>query len=126
MTSRTYAALLDEARSWLQRSKPVILDATHLMRSQRKAALSLAAETDARFLAIECDADERVVWERLSERRDDGRVVSDGRWGVSDAAERREPVDELPFGSHVTVDTARPLPEQIAEVEKHLAAVMSS
>ena len=127
ITDRTYAALLDEARPWLKQGRPVILDATYLMRSHRAGALLLAGETDARFLAIECDADERVIWERLSERQGDRRVVSDGRWEVYQAQQgRREPVDELPFGSHVVVDASRPLREQIAEVDEHLAAVMSS
>ena len=127
VTERTYATLIEEARPWLQQGKPVILDATFLMRSQRHAALLLAGQAGARFLAIECDADEQTVWERLSERQGDKRVVSDGRWEIYQTQqERREPVDELPVGTHITVDTARPLQEQIAEVEGHVAALMSS
>ncbi len=49
-------------------------------------------------------------------------VVSDGRWEIYQAQqERREPVDELPVGSHAVVETARPLREQIAGVLGHLA-----
>lgn len=124
VTERTYAALVDEARPWLEKGKPVILDASFLKQEQREAARLLAAETNAGFLAIECDADEQTVWERLSERHDDKRVVSDGRWEIyQKQQERREPVDELPFGTHAVVDTARPLTEQISAVEEHLAAL---
>lgn len=121
VTERTYQALLEEARPWLERGKPVILDATYLQRAHRRAALRLAYETDARFLALECEADQALIWERLSERRGEKRVVSDGRWEVYQAQqERREPVDELPVGSHMVVETARPLREQIEAVLAHL------
>jgi len=127
VTKRTYEALIDNARSWLQRGKPVILDATFLLHSQRRLALLLASESGAAFLAVECDADEQTVWERLSTRQGDKRVVSDGRWEIYQTQqERREPVEELPPGTHAVVDTALPLPEQIAAVNEHLAAVMSA
>jgi hypothetical protein len=121
MTERTYGALLDAARPWLERGKPVILDASYLQRSHRAAALQLAKETDARFLALECEADEALIRERLSERRGEERAVSDGRWAVYQAQqERRAPLDELPDGSHMAVETARPLREQIEAVLAHL------
>jgi aminoglycoside phosphotransferase family enzyme/predicted kinase len=121
ITERTYRALLDEARLWLERDKPVIVDATFLQRSHRQAALRLAFETDAPFLALECEAEESLIWERLSERRGEERVVSDGRWEIYQAQqEGREPVDELPVGSHMVAETARPLKEQLAAVVAHL------
>ena len=121
VTERTYQALLDEARPWLERGKPVILDASYLQRAQREGALRLAHETDARLLALECRADESLVRERLSERQGEERAVSDGRWEVYQAQqERRESVDELPGGSHLVVETERPLREQIDSVVAHL------
>jgi hypothetical protein len=122
MTERTYRALLDEARPWLQRGKPVVLDATFLQRAQREAVLRLAFDADAPFLAVECEAPEALVWERLSQRRGEERAVSDGRWEIYQAQqESREPVDELPVGSHMVADTSRPLREQLAAVVAHLA-----
>jgi hypothetical protein len=122
VTEQTYAAMIEEARHWLQQSKPVILDASFLAKWQRRLAQTLAAESNARFVALECDADEQTVWERLSERKGDKRVVSDGRWEIYQVQqERRDPVDELPIGTHVVIDTARPLAEQLAEVDQHLS-----
>jgi aminoglycoside phosphotransferase family enzyme/predicted kinase len=122
VTERTYAAMLEAARPWLRRGKPVVLDASYLDREHRRAALALAYDTNASFLALECEADEAVIWERLSERKGDQRVVSDGRWEVYRVQqERREPVDELPVGAHMAIDTAQPLREQIAAVLAHLA-----
>ncbi|MCH8993934.1 MAG: AAA family ATPase [Chloroflexi bacterium] len=121
VSARTYGALLDEARVWLERDKPVILDASYLRREQRQAARRLADETNAGFLALECVADESLIRGRLSEREGEERVVSDGRWEVYQAQrERREPVDELPASSHVVVETARALAEQIDAVVAHL------
>ncbi len=121
VSARTYGALLDEAGVWLERDKPVILDASYLQREQRQAALRLAHETNAGFLALECVADESLIRERLSEREGEERVVSDGRWEVYQAQqERREPVDELSHSSHVVVETARALVEQIDAVVAHL------
>ena len=121
VTQRTYQALLDAARPWLERGKPVILDASYLRQQHREAAVRLASETGARFLALECEADQALIWERLSERRGEERVVSDGRWEVYQTQqERREPVDDLPVGGHMVVDTARTLREQIESVLAHL------
>ncbi len=122
-TRRTYDALLEEARPWLERGKPVILDASFLARGHREGALRLAQEADAQFLALECEADEALIWERLSERRGEERIVSDGRWEIYQGQqERREPVDELPVGSHTVVETQLPLHEQIDAVVAHLTA----
>ena len=121
ITEQTYRALLDEALRWLGRDKPVILDATFLQRAHRQAVLRLARETESPFLAVECEADEALVYERLSERRGEERAVSDGRWEIYQAQQDgREPVDELPVGCHMIAETARPLREQLAAVVAHL------
>ena len=124
VTEQTYRTLLDEARRWLERGKPVVLDASYLRRSHRDAALRLAYATDASFLALECEADEALIWERLSERRGEQRVVSDGRWEIYQRQqEQREPVDELPVGSHMVVETVHPLAQQIDSVVAHLRQI---
>jgi aminoglycoside phosphotransferase family enzyme/predicted kinase len=123
ITAQTYEALLEAARPWLERGKPVILDASYLQRAHRQGALRLAQETGARFLAAECEADESLIYERLSERHDGQRAVSDGRWEIYRAQqEHREPVDELPVGTHHVIDTAQPLRQQIDFVLDHLAS----
>jgi hypothetical protein len=125
-TARTYEALLERTRPWLARGKPVVLDATYLMRDQRAGPLELAAELGAQFLAIECEVDDKTVLERLSSRKDGRPTVSDGRWEIYKAQqERRDPVDELPVGSHVVVDATQPLTQQIDHVLEHLFSIDS-
>ena len=120
-TERAYQALLDEARPWLERGKPVVLDASYLQRSQREGAQSLASEIGVRFLALDCQADEALVRERLSARQGEERAVSDGRWEVYQTQqERREPPEELPADSLASIDMARPLGEQIDSALTHL------
>jgi aminoglycoside phosphotransferase family enzyme/predicted kinase len=122
VTERTYATLMEHARPWLEQEKSVILDATFLMRKQRAHALALAAETNAQFLAIECDVDDQTALERLQLRQGDKTAVSDGRWEIYEMQQgRREPVDDLPAGAHAAVDSADPLQRQIAHVLEHLA-----
>ena len=123
MTKRTYEALLDEARPWLERGKSVILDASFLQSAQRLGALALADDTKVRFLALECRADESVIWERLSQRAGEKRAVSDGRWEIYEAQKaRQEAPEELPGESRVVVDTSRPLAEQIDTALRALGA----
>jgi aminoglycoside phosphotransferase family enzyme/predicted kinase len=126
-TERTYEALIDEARPWLQQGKAVVLDASFLYRWQRRLAQMLAGEANVGFLALQCDADDETVWQRLSERKGDKRVVSDGRWEVyQQQQERREPIEALGIGTHAVFDTTRRLAEQLAEVDEHLAALKTN
>jgi uncharacterized protein len=121
VTERTYEALFEEARAWLDRGKPVIIDASFLKRQHRETARQLAFELETGFLALECDADEATIVERLSERRGGERVVSDGRWEIyRQQQEHRDPVDELLVGSNVLVETTRPLQAQVDHVLEHV------
>jgi predicted kinase len=117
ITQRTYGVLLNEARSWLERGKPVVIDASFLKRDHRSSALRLAFDAGAAFLAIECEADEATIVDRLSERRGDERVVSDGRWEIyRSQQEHRDPLDELPPGTNGTIETTLPLRAQVDHV----------
>ena len=122
-TEQTYRELLDQARPWLERGKPVVLDASYLRAEHRQAALRLAEETSVLFLALECQADESLVRERLAERQGAEQVVSDGRWEVYQAQmERLQPPDELPASARVIVDSAQPLRTQIDSIVTRLTS----
>ncbi len=119
-TEQTYDALLANAQSWLERSKPVILDASYLKRDERLAARQLATQTKARFRVIETAVDEETIRGRLAERAEE-KSVSDGRWEIYQGqTSAREAVNELPAEAHLSVDTARPLVDQIDAVIQHL------
>lgn len=116
MTERTYRALVAEARPFVQRRQPVILDATFLRARHRALARDLAQEAGAQFLLVECRVPDAVARDRLAAR---GEVpaVSDGRLEIYEAQQAAyEPPDELPPDERLTLDTSGPLPELIAAV----------
>jgi len=121
-TERTYEAMLEEAEPHLERGRPVILDATFLLRRHRQAARDLARRRGVRYLAVECLAEESVARERLARRTEDPWTASDGRWEVFAAQrERFEPLTEVPKGELLRVDTAQPLGEQLDIIAHRLA-----
>ena len=75
---RTYDTMFQRARDALRDGVPVILDATFSKADDRRKAMSVAAESGADFLAVECVPDEKVQREWL-ERRMTTNTASDGR-----------------------------------------------
>ena len=114
LTERTYEAMLAEAEPHLERGRPVILDATFMLRRHREAARKLARRRGARYLAVDCVAEESVARERLARRPNDPWTASDGRWEIFAAQrERFEPLTEVPRRELLRVDTAQRLGEQL-------------
>jgi hypothetical protein len=114
LTERTYEAMLEEAEPHLERGRPVILDATFMLRRHRGEAADLARRRGARYLAVECLAEESVARERLAWRPEDPWTASDGRWEIFAAQrERFEPLTEVSKRELLRVDTAQPLGEQL-------------
>ena len=121
MTARTYDEMLRQAAPFLEKRKPVILDASYLRREHRQEARSLATQTGVRFLAVECLADESLVRERLQLRRSAVWSPSDGRWEVYQSQlERGEPLSELGEKERLAVDGASSLADQLDRVESFL------
>jgi predicted kinase len=121
MTTCTYDEMLDQAAPFLEKRKPVILDASYLRREHRQEARALAERMGVRFLAVECLADESLVRERLRLRRSAIWSPSDGRWEIYQAQLRRaEPLSEMREAELLTIDGAMPLAEQLERVEARL------
>jgi len=121
LTERTYEAMLEEAEPHLERGRPVILDATFMLRRHREAARDLARRRGTRYLAVECLVEESVARERLARRPEDPWTASDGRWEIFAAQrERFEPLTGVPKGELLRVDAARPLGEQLDIITHHL------
>ncbi len=70
-TARTYAHVLETARTLLQAGYPVILDAAFLRRDERAAAQALARAAGVPFSILHCDATPDVLRARLAARRGD-------------------------------------------------------
>lgn len=109
-TRRTYAALLDRARTLLSNGESVVLDATWSSAEHREAAAEVAAGTAADLVALRCEVPARVADQRLGAR---GPGTSDADHEVARRiAERWEPWAEA-----VRVDTSVPLPAAVDAAE---------
>ncbi|UCC49800.1 MAG: AAA family ATPase [Gemmatimonadota bacterium] len=75
-TERAYRALVDEARSELALGNSVVLDASWSKACHRAWAWEAAAEREAMFAIVECNAPEEVLKARLSSPN---RPITDGR-----------------------------------------------
>jgi aminoglycoside phosphotransferase family enzyme/predicted kinase len=128
-TARTYAALLDDARSTLAVGRSVILDATFARRGDRQSAGRLARTLGARAIFVECICPDAVALERLRARWS-ARVerqqlpasaspASDGRPELYDAQRAAWEAFDAPAEAglaHVIAATARPLAQSVATV----------
>jgi aminoglycoside phosphotransferase family enzyme/predicted kinase len=69
ITDRTYAAVIERARTALHLGQPVLIDATFVDGRHRAEVERLARETSSDLVVIECVAPPDVVGARLRERR---------------------------------------------------------
>ncbi len=116
-TERTYETLLDAARSSLQKGRSVIIDATFVRRSHRKAAAQLAGEMGAQFVCLQLEATGEAVRHRLDRRLREGSDPSDARWEIYVAQKRRfQPPSEVVAERLVAVDSSRPIEWQAKTV----------
>ena len=117
-TERVYREMLRRARAVVGARRGVILDASFRSRHLRGLARDLARELAVPFTFVECRTDEALLRRRLRER-ERTQTVSDGRLAIlDDFIARWEPVDELPPGQHVVVDTGEPLEAVLDRAEK--------
>ena len=68
MSTRTYAACLEEAEAALRRGRAAVLDATFLRRSAREQAAALARRRGSPLSFLSIEAPEALVRERLERR----------------------------------------------------------
>ncbi len=121
-TDRTYAALVDDARSGLDAGRSVILDATWSSRANRRRATTMAIKHGALPVFVECVCPREVALERLAQRwqaktsglltADAPSAASDGRPELYDAQVARwQPHDgavESPLAYHA-LGTSQPI-----------------
>lgn len=82
-TETTYRALLEKARTCLERGESVILDASFVKYDDRAQARLTAIRSKARFRLIECvSPSEEAIRSRLDERLSSRPDPSDGRWEI--------------------------------------------
>lgn len=121
-TSRTYAAMLADARAHLCANRGVILDATYRDPANRRAVMAAAREARAPVLFVECRCDEQEIIRRLEQRARDGHDPSDATVEVY-LRQRTEfaPLGEIPAACRMTVDSERDPIDSALEIEDRIA-----
>lgn len=85
MSARTYEALHKRAARALSHGRPVILDATYLLRESRDAALQMAKDLGVPFVLLDVRCDDDEIRRRLKERAERGDDPSDAGVEVFEA-----------------------------------------
>lgn len=119
---RTYDALLSRAQSSLGQDpcSCVVLDGSYQRCSERERLCNTFG-ADHRLVFILCQCPEEVMKRRMDRRLRNPRAVSDGRWEIYlQQKERFELPHELPREQLLILDTDRPLPALLFQVEEGL------
>ena len=112
-TARTFDEVFRRADLVMASGRGVILDATFRDRALRQRARALADRYQRAFHFVEAVCDDATLRARLRTRAA-GASVSDATEDLLDRIRHEfEPVIELRPGEHVSVDTTRPLSEQL-------------
>lgn len=121
MTERTYAAMAREAERQITNRQGLILDATYSRRGHREKVLRLAEEHGVPLTVIYCITAEETTKNRLAQREEEGKDISDGRWEIYLRQRATyEPIKELPPESFLELDTQQPVDQLAATAEKIL------
>jgi predicted kinase len=96
VTERLYARHLPRQAGWiLEAGLSVVVDATFLLRGQRRRMEALAREHGARFLILDCRTNPALAHRRIEHRRRLGHDPSDADGAVLEGQLRRiEPLEE--------------------------------
>jgi aminoglycoside phosphotransferase family enzyme/predicted kinase len=116
--SAAYSAMRDRAARYLSDGHGVILDATHISRSERERAYALAHETNAPLVIVYVEADERLTREHLAARAGDPEAISEGRWDIYLAQRKAfEPLDDIPANARIVrINSGNALGDNVARV----------
>jgi predicted kinase len=118
-TASTYDTMLERGRALLAQGRSVLLDATFGRLDQRQKARTLAEEMGARFVCVECRAEEAAIRRRLAERLRAGGDASDARPEIYEAqVQVFEPITELLPHEQVSLDCDRPLGQCVLEARR--------
>jgi len=122
-SAETYAAMYGAADTALAAGRGAIIDATFQRRVDRDAARAVAYRAHRPILFVECVCSAEEVRRRLAERGLRGDDASDADWAIHRQQRARyEPFAADEATERIVVDTQRPLPHVIADIERALRA----
>ena len=112
----TYGKLLLLGQEEIEKGISVILDATYGNKHHRAEALRMASDKDANIVFVECVLKEKLLKERLSNRKTKF-SVSDARLHHFEYFKKRfEPLNEVGDTMHICVNTEKPLEKCMQQI----------
>jgi aminoglycoside phosphotransferase family enzyme/predicted kinase len=118
-TRATYAQLGRNALRAVRHGGAVIVDATCRTRGDRALLLGALRGVGMRRVFVRCEAPLELVRERAARRLRDPQRSSDATPQIAERQFRDfEELDELPDGTVLTLDTAKPLDAQVASLAR--------
>ena len=115
-TGLTYGKLLLLAQEEIEKGNSVILDATYGSEHHRVEALRMARDKDVNIVFVECVLKEKLLKERLSNRKTK-LSVSDARLPNFEYFKKRfEPLNEVGDAMHIRVNTEKPLEKCMQQI----------
>ena len=121
MTKKTYARMAREAERQILAGNGAILDATFIRRAHREEVIRLAAKYAVPLSVIQCFASDETTRKRLSQRAEEGKDISDGRWEILERQKAAcQPIEEMPAPACLELDTDAPIDELAGASENFL------
>jgi len=112
----TYGKLLLLAQEEIEKGKSVILDATYGNKHHRDEVLRMARDKDSNIIFVECVLKEKLLKERLSNRKTNF-SVSDARLPHFEYFKKRfEPLNEVGDAMHICVDSEKTLEKSMQQI----------
>ena len=112
----TYGKLLLLAQEEIEKGKSVILDATYGNEHHRDEALRMARDKDANIIFVECVLKEKLLKERLSNRKTEF-SVSDARLHHFEYFKKNfKPFNKVGYAMHICVDTEKTLEKSMQQI----------
>lgn len=112
----TYGKLLLLAQEEIERGNSVILDATYGNEHHRDEVLRMASDKDANIIFIECGLKEKLLKERLSNRKTEFQV-SDARLHHFEYFKKKyKPFNKVGDAMHISVNTEKTLEKCMQQI----------
>lgn len=123
-SERTYCALIERGRHWLQRGASVLLDATFQRRSDREALRELAEAAGVPLLVVEMRLPADVAAERIRRRQQARTDVSDAdREVLRRQLSSFEPPREFAASQRVTIEATDSADDACSQIVSRLPVV---
>lgn len=112
ISRRIYLKMRKAAGKLLEEGQSVILDGSYKRQTERLALVDLAKKKGARIRFLECRAPIKIIRQRLAQRAQESKTISDGRWELFDQQRRdfdpvNDPLKSLLFQIQTTLPVDR-------------------